>query len=151
MIGLSICGSCRHPLEIVPVNLKKLLHRVRRIDAWLIAPALSVVIYGELTHDRLAGALEAHFGDKPLHFTAYFGLCLMTTIAVRATRTALWWALALVVLGGALEIAQGLTGRDADIFDELANTLGVLTGLAVGWVGISYLRARKLVGSDGPD
>ena len=130
---------------------KRLLHHLRRIDSWLIAPALLLVIYGELTRDRFAGALAAHFWDKSLHFAAYFGLSLMTTIAVRANRKALWWALGLVLLGGVLELVQGQSGRDADIFDELANTLGVLLGLAAGWSGISYLKARKLVGDDGPD
>ena len=133
------------------MNLRRLLHLARRIDSWLVAPALLFVIYGELTHDRFVGALAAHFWDKSLHFTAYFGLCLMTTIAVRANRKAVWWAIGLVVLGGVLEIVQGLTGRDADIFDELANTLGVLVGLAVGWVGVTLLKTRKLVGDDSPD
>jgi hypothetical protein len=38
-----------------------------------------------------------------------------------------------------------MTGRDADIFDELANTLGVLGGLGVGLLGVAFLKARKLV------
>ena len=38
-----------------------------------------------------------------------------------------------------------MTGRDADIFDELANTLGVLTGLGLGWTGIALLKLRNLV------
>jgi VanZ family protein len=127
------------------LNFRRILRQARRVDSWLIAPALLFVIYGELSHDKLATLLESYFWDKSLHFTAYFGLCLMTTIAVRANRRALWWAAGLVLLGGALEIIQGLTGRDADIFDEFANTLGVVSGLGVGWAGVAYLRARKLV------
>lgn len=133
------------------MTLRRSLHLARKIDSWLVAPALLLVVYGELTHDRYVGALETHFWDKSLHFTAYFGLCVMTTVAVRANRGAVWWALGLVLLGGGLEIVQGFTGRDADIFDELANALGVVSGLAVGWAGITYLKARKLVGDDGPD
>ena len=131
------------------MNFRKLLHQVRRIDSWLVAPALLLVIYGELSHDQVAGFLESHVWDKALHFSAYFGLCLMTTIAVRANRMAILWAAGLVVLGATLEIIQGFTGRDADIFDEFANTLGVVCGLGVGWAGVAYLRARKLV--DGTD
>jgi hypothetical protein len=127
------------------VSLKQLLHRFRRLDTWLIAPALAVVIYGELGHAQIIGLLELDIWDKALHFTAYFVLCLMTTIAVRADRRALWWALGLVLLGGALEIVQGMTGRDADIYDELANSLGVLTGLCIAGAGIAFLKARKLV------
>lgn len=108
-------------------------------------PALIVVVFGELTHSNVLAFLEVDVWDKALHFTAYFGLALMTTIAVRADRRALWWALGLVAMGGVLEIVQGLTGRDADLFDELANTLGVLTGLGVGWAGISILKARGLI------
>jgi VanZ family protein len=127
------------------VDLRKLLHWLRRFDAWLVAPALLVVIYGELGHAQIIARLESDIWDKALHFTAYFGLCLMTTIAVRAERRALWWALGLIVLGGVLEIVQGMTGRDADIFDELANTIGAVTGLAIGWAGIAILKTFKLV------
>jgi hypothetical protein len=127
------------------LDFKNILHQARRVDSWLVAPALLFVSYGELTHDQFAGLLESHFWDKALHFTAYFGLCLMTTIAVRANRKALWWAAGLVLLGGTLEIIQGLTGRDADIFDAFANALGVVSGLGVGWAGVAFLKARKLV------
>jgi VanZ family protein len=127
------------------VSLRNALHLFRRVVAWLVPPALLIVIFGELTHSNVLGALEIHVWDKALHFTAYFGLGLMTTIAVRADRRALWWAAGLIVLGGALEILQGMTGRDADIFDEVANTLGVLTGLGLGWAGIALLKLRNLV------
>jgi hypothetical protein len=127
------------------MTLRQVLHRFRRLDSWLIAPALLAVIYGELTHADIVGVLEFHLWDKALHFTAYFVLCLMTTIAVRADRRALWWAVGLVLLGGALEIVQDMTGRDADIFDELANTLGVVTGLCIASAAIAFLKARKLV------
>jgi len=133
------------------VTLRQLLHRFRRLVAFLVPPALLFVIYGELSHAHILATLEFDIWDKALHFTAYFGLCLMTTIAVRADRRALWWALGLVALGGLLEILQGLTGRDADIYDELANTLGVLAGLAVAWAGIAFLKARKLVEDERAD
>ncbi len=74
----------------------------------------------------------------------------MTTLAARADRRALWWALGLIALGGALEIVQGMTGRDADIFDELANALGVLAGLGIGWAIIAILKARRIVEDDAP-
>jgi VanZ family protein len=131
------------------VTFRRILHQARLIDSWLVAPALLFVIYGELSHSHGVDLLESYFWDKALHFTAYFGLCLMTTIAVRADRRALWWAVGLVALGGALEIIQGFTGRDADIFDELANTLGVVSGLGIGWAGVAYLKARALVDGTG--
>ena len=127
------------------MTLRQLLHWFRQIDAWLVVPAIIFVIWGELTHVNLAYDLEIDVWDKALHFTAYFGLALMATIAVRGRRRAIWYALGLIALGGILEILQGLTGRDADIWDEVANTLGVLAGAAIAWAGIALLRARKLV------
>jgi VanZ family protein len=130
------------------MNLRQFLHSLRRIDAWLVLPMILVVIYGELAHSAIVAAVEGEFWDKLLHFMAYFGLALMTTVAARADRRALWWALGLIAMGGALEIIQGMTGRDADIFDELANTIGVVTGLGLGWSGIAILRARGMIDGD---
>ncbi|HEY0302056.1 MAG TPA: VanZ family protein [Rhizomicrobium sp.] len=127
------------------MNLRQLLHQVRRFDAWAVAPALLFIVFAELTHSRELAVVEVNIWDKALHFTAYAGLALMTTIAVRADRRALWWALGLILLGGVLEIVQAKTGRDGDVFDEIANALGVLAGLGVGWAGIAFLKARKLL------
>lgn len=128
------------------MTFRKLLHWFRQIDAWLVVPAILFVIWGELAHSQMIATLEFDIWDKALHFTAYCGLALMTTIAVRARPvTAMWLAFGLIVMGGALEVVQGITGRDADIWDEVANTLGVLAGTGVAWGGIAVLRARKLV------
>jgi len=127
------------------MSFRQLLHRFRQIDAWLVVPAILFVIWGELTHVDLAQEVEITIWDKAAHFTAYFGLALMATIAVRARRRAAWYVLALIVMGGVLEILQGMTGRDADIWDEVANTLGALTGSGLAWAGVAFLRARKLV------
>jgi VanZ family protein len=128
------------------MTLRQLLHWFRQIDAWLVVPAVLLVIWGELTHSRIAAEVEVDVWDKAVHFTAYAGLALMTTIAVRARPVvAMWLAFGLIVMGGLLEIVQGMTGRDADIWDEAANTLGVLAGAGIAWAGIAFLRARKLV------
>ena len=127
------------------MSLRSLLHRLRQIDKWLLLPAIAVVVYGELAHNPELGVLEFHIWDKALHFTAYFGLALMGAIAVRADRRLLWWAIALVVMGETLEIVQGMTGRDNDIYDELANSLGVLTGSGLGWVAVKLLKMRKIL------
>ena len=39
--------------------------------------------------------------------------------------------LGVILLGGALEILQSLTGRDAEWLDQLANSLGAVTGTLV--------------------
>ncbi len=124
------------------MSLSKFTTLARRIIAVLFWPALALVVWGELTSH--GPSLETHVWDKLLHFTAYFGLALIATLAVRADRRIWWILLALIVLGGVLEIVQGMVGRDADFHDEIANSIGALTGALLGWALVS-LHAR-LVG-----
>lgn len=127
------------------MSIKRLLHWFRLIVVWLIVPAIVLVTWGELVRSHMAEAAENLVWDKALHFTAYFGLSLMATIAVHGRRSALWCAMALIAMGATLEIVQGFVGRDCDVWDETANTLGVVTGLVVGWIGIWVLTVGKLV------
>ncbi len=129
------------------MSLRTLVHWIRRLDAWLLWPALALVVWGELRPPK--EGLEVW--DKALHFIAYFGLALMATVAVRADRRARWWVLGLIALGGVLEIVQFYVGRDAELLDEVANTLGVLTGWAGGAIGVWLLKTRKLVEDRAPD
>jgi VanZ family protein len=103
---------------------------LRRFSIILFWPALTVVIWGELTphppHEF------AHIWDKALHFTAYFGLAGIATLALGPRQSLLYAVLALIALGGALEILQIFTGRDAEWLDEAANTLGAISGTTVG-------------------
>ena len=115
---------------------------VRRAGRWLFWPALAVVAWGELTPHppHLEGPL---MWDKADHFTAYFGLALLASLAWGLRRSLVWIFLALVLLGGVLENLQGFAGRDPDWHDELANTLGALAGAGLA---IAYLAApRRLV------
>ena len=118
---------------------------VRRAGSWLFWPALAVVAWGELTPHppTLPGPW---MWDKAAHFTAYFGLCLLATLGWGLRRSLVWVFLAVVALGGGLEILQTIVGRDGEWGDFFANDLGALAGLAVG---IAYLAApRRLV--EGP-
>ena len=100
----------------------------RRLVRWAFLPAVALVTWGELKpHLDVAAPY-----DKVLHFTAYFGLTGMATVALGRFRPALWAAIALAVFGGILEIVQGYVGRDSDWGDELVNTIGVCAGLAAG-------------------
>jgi VanZ family protein len=70
--------------------------------------------------------------DKAEHFLTYVFLAF-GAVQLFATRRALWWAgLGLVGLGVGIEFAQGAftVDRSADPLDALANTLGVLAGMA---------------------
>ncbi|MDR3526190.1 MAG: hypothetical protein P4L57_02850 [Rhizomicrobium sp.] len=50
-------------------------------------------------------------------------------------------AISLILLGDALEILQGFTGRDPDIFDALATALDVIAG-SVGYAIIGLLSPK---------
>jgi VanZ family protein len=73
-----------------------------------------------------------HVSDKFEHFTAY---ALLAAGAVQVYARRLSWlsvCIALALLGIGMEFAQGAltTTRQMDAADALANTLGVLAGLA---------------------
>jgi VanZ family protein len=106
-------------------------------------PAIALVAWGELSSNHEAAALEGLFWDKSLHFTAYFGLSGMVCLALKEWRRVLVAAISLILLGGALEILQGFTGRDPDIYDEFANFLGVLVGNAIGYAIIWLLTVKR--------
>ena len=105
----------------------KFLHR---LAVWLFWPAVVVVTWGELTPSP--PHLETHVWDKLLHFSAYFGLAGLAALSLKSRRILLYAVLALIAFGGLLEIVQGLTGRDADLLDEVANTLGAILGALTG-------------------
>ena len=109
---------------------------------YLFWPVLLVVAWGELTPHPPAVALLVW--DKAEHFSAYFGLSAMAAVALKADRRVVWSVLALIVLGGVLEIVQGFTGRDPSFYDELANTLGAFSGAGCGWALIRLLRPKIL-------
>lgn len=64
--------------------------------------------------------------DKAKHFIVFYGLTFLATIALPRSRP---WKIGVVLLGFgvAIEILQGLpmVGRDADVFDIVADTLGI--------------------------
>jgi len=110
----------------------KFLHRLAVLLFW---PAVVLVTWGELTPSP--PHLETHVWDKLLHFTAYFGLAGLAALSLKSRRTLVYAVLGLIAFGGLLEIAQGMTGRDADLLDEVANTLGAILG---AFAGLIFLR-----------
>ena len=122
------------------------LPRMRRAGAVMFWPALLVVLWGELTPHppRLAGPWV---WDKLDHFTAYFGLSLLASLAWGLRRSLFWVFLGIVALGGSLEIIQSLVGRDGEWGDFFANDLGALLGLALASLYLAVPRrpAGRLV------
>lgn len=109
----------------------------RRPGLWcaLWALAIAVVIVGSL----VPGPDLPHVpdgGDKVEHLLGYFILaaCAVQLFARRASLIGA--GVGLVVLGIALELAQGAftTTRSMDPADALADTIGVLLGLATVWL-----------------
>lgn len=80
--------------------------------------------------------------DKIGHFLAYGTLAVWFGGVFERRRFA-WIAVALIVLGAAMEFAQGFVGgREPDVMDALANTLGVALGLVACLVGVDQWCAR---------
>lgn len=94
------------------------------VVAWLGVAA--VVFYSLKPHPPQLGIEN---GDKVQHFAAYAGLMLWWVQLADALPQRLRTAAGLVLLGVAMEVAQGFTGyREASVLDALANTAGVLAG-----------------------
>ena len=79
---------------------------------------------------------RVHISLKVLHFCAYTSLALMALVAIRRRSAAVLAALAMILLGVALEFGQKLVpGRSCEIRDMVINGAGVLTGIAIGILG----------------
>ncbi len=117
---------------------EKFLMVLRRASFWLFWPGALLIVWGELTPHP--PNVDMIFGwDKLEHFTAYFGLASMTTMMIGLRRALVWALGGVVLLGGALEILQGYTGRDPDIHDFIANSIGAVAGFAVAALFLAVL------------
>jgi VanZ family protein len=117
-----------------------LLPWARRAGAWLFAPALAVVSWGELTAHppSLPGPWQ---WDKFDHCTAYVGLGLLATLGWGKRHTFLWIWSAVMAIGAILEAVQSFVGRDAEWGDLLANAVGATIGSALAAAYLAVPRA----------
>lgn len=119
------------------------LKTLHNLSLWLFWPGMVLIVWGELTpHPPALGGILGW--DKADHFIAYFGLASMATMVLDLNRRLVWALLGLILLGGALEILQGYTGRDPDIFDFVANSIGTFSGAAVAGLFFLMLRGPML-------
>ena len=84
--------------------------------------------------------VEPYFswGDKALHAAAFAGLCLIGSWAYLNRMYSL--ILGLIMLGGAIEIAQFATGwRHMDFWDFVANAAGIM----IGRIAFHMLQKRR--------
>lgn len=124
---------------------------IRQAARWLFWPGVALVIWGELTPNPPDVAQDVW--DKAEHFTAYFGLAAMAmlVLAVRGAplRTRLLALAGIWLLGVTLEIVQAFVGRDAELGDVAANSLGVIGGMlaALLFLRLFGQRARRADGT----
>src|ERR1700743_1771368 len=116
----------------------------RTLSLWLFWPGVALIAWGELTPHppNLQGILA---WDKADHFIAYFGLSAMATMVLGLRPRLVPAILGVILLSGALEILQAFTGRDAELLDFVANSLGALTGAAAGVAFLFLLQGGALV------
>lgn len=113
---------------------------LRHPRVWLTLGAVWVgmVIYACLIPQEPSTGIPGM--DKLLHFCAFAGLAGWFGAVVRRSRHGLV-GIGLLLLGMAIEILQGQTGRDPSIWDWAADAVGVGFGLvmAPAW-GVPVLR-----------
>lgn len=82
--------------------------------------------------------------DKGEHFLAYFILAGSAVQLFRRGHPLLWVGVGLVLMGIGIEFAQGALTDDrmADPMDAIANTVGVLAGLATALTPLRDLLLR---------
>ncbi len=80
---------------------------------------------------------DVHLWDKAEHALAFFGMSVWFGGLVRRARYPLV-ALAMLLFGGGIEIAQGLMGwgRDADILDFVADGVGITVAMILLYLGL---------------
>jgi|SRR6266853_3274358 len=97
---------------------------------------VTCIIIGSLLPDTslpMQALDRLHLNDRLEHFVAYFAAVLIQTTTLRSWTRSTAVALSMIALGVVLELLQNFSpGRTPDIFDALSDTLGVLTGTALG-------------------
>jgi VanZ family protein len=109
--------------------MSRLAGILRILSLRLFWPGVALIVWGELTPTPPELGPEFNW-DKLQHFTAYFGLASMATM-VLTPRDRFFALLDVILLGGLLELLQAVFGRDADLWDFAANSLGAVCGFGV--------------------
>jgi VanZ family protein len=101
------------------------------------AGTLVILILSLLPRDMMI--LDPPFSDKIAHFMAYGAVTWLGAMAASTIKRLVYLGLAMLALGILLEFAQAFVpGRTPELFDGLANALGVISGLGL----TSFLRRQ---------
>ena len=108
---------------------------------WALA---ALIVWLSLTPSPPEIDLGIDNGDKLEHFAAYGSLMFWFCLLYARNGTRLAYAALWIAMGIALEFAQRATGyRNFEVFDMVANAIGVLIGWAVSFA-IPVGLAQKL-------
>jgi VanZ family protein len=120
------------------------LRAFRRPRLWLSLWAAMIVAVIVLSLMRKPPIPPTLMIGKLDHLIAYFALAAMAVQLYAARRAQLGAGLALVGLGIALELAQGLltSYRHMAAYDALVDALGVALGIATGWTSFATILSR---------
>ena len=109
---------------------------------WLLTGWLGVVAAFVFSlNPATAHAPLIQHGDKLTHLASYATLMFWWAQLYIAPRQRLVLAVALILLGIAIELLQGFTpSRQSDVFDALANTIGIVLGWLIAHRSANLLR-----------
>ncbi len=120
--------------------MQKRIKSLLEHNSYTIAIGITIIIaYLSLSNPiHLKTPIHISFLDKILHATAYFSLTLSWLFALRNNKKKNWIGIVLFLYGVTMEFLQGwLTkNRQKDIYDVLANSIGILFALLL--FGIFY-------------
>lgn len=104
----------------------------RPVRLAVFAAAIALILYLSLAPTTAIPSVN--LWDKLEHATAYLGLTVLGIWCFPASRWKVFAAL--VAVGAGVEIAQATMGfgRDGDIRDAVANTIGAAIGLVIAWI-----------------
>ncbi|WP_372784525.1 VanZ family protein [Phenylobacterium sp.] len=113
----------------------------------VLAVRILTVFAAAIATVLLLGPFHAPNGwDKLAHGTMFYGFTLLALVCLPWNRKE-DIVLAVILIGGASEIAQGFTGRDMSLFDWLADSAGAI--VAAVPVYVARLRQVAQQGRDG--
>ena len=103
----------------------------RTVRLLVFAAAIALILYLSLAPTTAIPSVN--LWDKLEHATAYLGLTVLGVWCFPGSRWKVFAAL--VAVGVGVEIAQATMGfgRDGDIRDAIANTIGAGIGLVIAW------------------
>lgn len=118
--------------------------------ALAVTAVIALVIAGlTLTPSISPPPMGLALTDKAYHAIAFAALVLPVAAVFR--RRLLWIAIVAFLYGAMIEVIQPFVGRGAEWADLAANAVGILIGLALGWLIHAIARALRAVPSGASD